>query len=83
MSIAEAERKAIDQMFQAYQTLKRLGWNDAIYCPKDGRRFLSIEPGSTGIHDTHYEGEWPNGTWWVLEANDLWPARPCLWKAKP
>ena len=62
--------------------MKRLGWNDAIYCPKDGSLFLVIEPGSTGRHVAHYDGEWPKGTWWVHEAGDLWPSRPCLFKAR-
>lgn len=84
--LAEAmptEADAIQQMQAAYARLKQLGWNDAIYCPKDGSNFHTIEVGSTGIHPTHYEGEWPTGSWWVEEAGDLWPSRPCLWKAIP
>lgn len=73
------EREALMQMFDAYQKLKRLGWNDAIYCPKDGSHFLSIEPSSTGIHDTTYEGRWPDGHWWIYDG-DIWPAHPCLFK---
>lgn len=74
------EQAALLKLFDAYQELKRLGWNDAIYCPKDGSMFLSIEVGSTGAHRTHYDGAWPTGTWWIHEADDLWPARPVLWK---
>ncbi len=77
----DAEQNAILRMFTAYQELKALGWNDAIYCPKDGTHFLSIEPGSTGIHDTNYEGEWPKGCWWIFDG-DMWPSRPCLFKLK-
>lgn len=80
--VSAEERAAIDQMFDAWETLRRLGWQHAIYCPKDGSWFWSIEPGSTGVHDTQYSGEWPKGIWWVAEACDLWPARPCLWKPK-
>ena len=76
------ERDAIAAMFDAYLRLKELGWNDAIYCPKDGTPFLSIEAGSTGIHPTHYSGTWPKGSWWVSEAGDLWPSRPILFKPK-
>lgn len=79
---SEAEKAALAKMFEGWYELKRLGWNDAIYCPKDGSTFLVIEPGSTGIHKAHYEGEWPKGRWWVHEAGDLWPSRPCLWKPK-
>jgi hypothetical protein len=69
-------------MFTAYQKLKALGWNDAVYCPKDGTVFLSISAGSTGVHETTYMGEWPKGGWWVHDGGDVWPAHPILWKAK-
>lgn len=74
------EQNALDIMFQAWLRLKELGWNDAIYCPKDGSVFDAIECGSSGIHPCHYEGEWPKGTWWVHEAGDLWPSRPTLYR---
>ncbi len=74
------EQDAINAMFRAYLRLKDLGWKEAIYCPKDGSVFLSIEPGSTGIHKTYYHGDWPKGSWWVADAGDLWPSRPCLYK---
>jgi hypothetical protein len=77
----DAERAALLKMFEAYQELKRLGWNDAIYCPKDGSMFLVIEPGSTGVHLAKYEGSWPDGHWWVYDG-DAWPSRPCLWKPR-
>lgn len=74
------ERDAIDTLFAAYQRLKELDWNDAIYCPKDGSSFDVIEPGSSGIHTCHYEGEWPKGHWWIADAGDLWPSRPILYR---
>ena len=74
------EQDAIRVMHAAYERLKALGWREAIYCPKDGSSFDAIEPGSTGIHSTHYEGEGPNGGWWTHEAGDLWPSRPCLYR---
>lgn len=77
------ERAALLAMGQAYQRLKELGWNEAIYCPKDGSMFHVIEAGSTGIHDAHYEGHWPKGSWWVHDAVDLWPSRPILFKLYP
>ena len=51
------EQDALEVMFEAYQRLKELGWNNAIYCPKDGTMFDAIEAGSTGIHDCSYRGE--------------------------
>ena len=73
---------AINQMFEAYQRLRDLGWNEISYCPKDGTVFDSIEAGSTGICPASYDGEWPNGRWWGYEAGDMWPTRPILFKLK-
>lgn len=75
------EQDAIDTMFSATLRLKELGWKEAIYCPKDGSSFLVIESGSTGIHMSHYIGEWPNGAWWIeSEDDDLWPSHPVLFR---
>jgi len=76
------EGAAIGLMFDAYQRLKELGWNDAQYCPKDGSTFDAIEVGSTGIHQTFYSGVWPNGVWYVQDRGDLWPAHPVLYRKK-
>ena len=48
--LSEGEMAALLKFFEAYQELKRLGWNDIMYCPKDGTHFDAIEVGSTGIH---------------------------------
>lgn len=74
------EQSAIRMMLQAYLRLKELGWNDAVYCPKDGSEFDVIEAGSTGIHRCIYEGEWPNGRWWILDEGDISPSRPVLYR---
>lgn len=73
------EQSAINTMMEAFTRLKELGWREAIYCPKDGSMFKAIEPGSTGIHDCYYEGEWPKGSWWVVDG-DTWPSRPILFR---
>lgn len=57
-----------------------LGWREAIYAPKDGTVFESISAGSTGIHLCHYEGEWPEGSFWVHDVDDLWPGLPLLFR---
>ena len=75
------EKAAIAQMFEAYERLKELGWKDIIYCPKDGGMFSSLEVGSTGIHETNYTGEWPNGSWWSYDG-DQWPAHPAMWRPR-
>ena len=77
------EDAAIRMLFDAYTRLKDFGWRDAIYCPKDGTEFKVIEAGSTGKHDCIYQGDWPDGTWWIVEDGDLWPSRPILWKPMP
>lgn len=76
------EKDAIHAMWSAYHRLEELGWRDAIYCPKDGSAFDVIEPGSTGIHKCHYQGEWPKGTWWISDEHDMYPSRPVLYKVQ-
>lgn len=79
-ALMPTEQDAINMMWQAVQRLKQLGWKEAIYCPKDGSEFDAIEPGSTGIHKTHYSGEWPTGGWMVADGGDLWPSHPYLYR---
>ena len=81
VTAAERTERALLNLFEAYQDLKRLGWNDAIYCPKDGTWFDAIEAGSTGIHNCQYQGQWPNGGWWVADG-DVWPSRPILFRLR-
>ena len=76
------EQAALLVMCAAHERLRKLGWADAIYCPKDGSLFDVIEAGSTGVQTAHYDGAWPKGTWWVHGDGDLWPSRPILWRAK-
>ena len=77
------EASALRLMMDAYVRLKDMGWNDIIYCPKDGTVFDSISIGSTGVHPCHYEGKWPGGSWWVFDGGDLWPAHPDLFRLRP
>lgn len=75
------EQSALNQLFEAYQRLKELGFNDACYCPKDGSSFEAIEVGCTAIaNNCHYSGEWPKGTWWIASDGDLWPSHPILYR---
>lgn len=73
-------KAALAQLHDAFDRLKKLGWSEAMYCPKDGSTFEAIEAGSTGIFSCHYEGEWPKGSWWLADGGDLWPSRPILWR---
>ncbi len=80
------EVKLLEQMLDAREGLKSLGWRDGQYAPKDGTRFLSIEAGSTGVFPCYWM---PNkhmadgGGFWSEAHGDLWPATPTLWKPLP
>ncbi|TQE91484.1 MAG: hypothetical protein FKY71_20190 [Spiribacter salinus] len=76
------EQSAILMLFEAFQRLKDLGWQEAIYCPKDGTVFDAIQAGITMVADCRYVGDWPNGRWEVIADDDLWPAHPILWRPK-
>lgn len=73
------EKAAIEQLYQAYQRLKELGWNDARSAPKNGSAFSIIELGCTGIHRAHRDGI----SFWVRDDGDLWPSDPILFKRDP
>lgn len=73
------EEAAVRVMCDAFHRLKELGWREACYAPTE-TPLKVIEPGSSGIHDARADGEWPNKSFWIAEAGDLWPSRPCLFK---
>lgn len=75
-----AEREILDRMRIDYHRLEKLGWKPAVYCPKDGSTFLAITAGSSWASPCQYHGEWPMGAWLLLEAGDMWPCYPILWK---
>ena len=77
------EGSAMRAMHRAYQRLKELGWNDAVYSPKDGTVFDALEAGCTVPGRCHYMDDWPEGGWWMHDGGDLWPSRPILWRKLP
>jgi len=77
------QKAALKMLSRAFHRLKDFGWRETIYCPKDGRPFQAIEAGSTGIHSAHYEGKWPDGSWWVWDGGDMYPSRPILFRLNP
>jgi hypothetical protein len=81
--VEEGEESQLAKIRDGYHGLKALGWADATYCPKDGTRFLAICGNGSEPRPCTYQGEWPNGTWWIEDAGDLWPERPILWKPMP
>lgn len=76
----DAVFKALLNWSSAYHELERLGFKPICYCPKDGSSFEVIEPGSCGIHVCHYEGTWPDGSFWIHDCCDLWPSTPALFR---
>lgn len=65
-------------MFRAWHELRGLGWIEMLGYPTDGTVVEVITAGSTGVHDAKVM----DGSWWVIHANDLWPAHPFLWRPK-
>jgi len=76
----EKEFEALMDISFARSKLMMKGWKDIQYCPKDGTIFLAIEFASTGIHKCHYEGKWPDGSFWIHDNDQLYPSTPILWK---
>lgn len=59
--------------FEAKDRLRLLGWRDGRNCPSDGRTFIAIQWGSTGVFRAHYHGK---KCVWLEDDGDLWPAHP-------
>ena len=84
-SVIPDEKTALVLMFESYQRLKELGWNDAVYAPSDRTPLDMIEIGSTGVHSGYCERRPPsliaNKWFWILD-DDAWPSHPILYRAK-
>lgn len=69
-------------MWDAWQRLKELGWQETVYAPPDGKTKRIIEPGSSGIHEGYCQAR-PNREgekwWWIPGEGDLWPSKPILY----
>lgn len=76
------DRAALLAMHEAFTRLKELGWQEAMYCPKDGSEFDAIEAGSTGIHNCNYIGEWATGYFQLFDGHDVWPSHPILFRKR-
>jgi hypothetical protein len=72
------EATALRAMFDAFVTLKEMGWREAIYAPCDGTPLDVIEVGSTGIHFATRDAE---RRFWIHDDN-TWPSRPCLFRLR-
>jgi hypothetical protein len=74
------EKACLLRMHDVVTRLTSLGWKDIVHCPKDGTVFHAILAGSCGIFPCHYDGKWPDGTWWCYDGGDIYPSRPILFK---
>lgn len=75
-------KDALKQIADAVRRLEDIGFRNAIYCPKDGSLFDAVDAGCTELLTCHYMGEWPDGSCWYHEADDLWPASPIMFRAR-
>lgn len=73
----DAELPHVLALFEAWNALKRLGWQEPRYFhfPAEGQEFEMIELGSTGIHRAVVRGLDPPKTCWV---DYEWPSQPFL-----
>jgi hypothetical protein len=57
---------AVAAITKAIRKLEAEGWRLPTNARADAEMFEIIEAGSTGIHRGFYEGEWPEGSWFIL-----------------
>lgn len=77
-AVSEPERDLLVQMFTAFDALRKMGWREAVYAPKDTPIEL-IEAGSTGI----FLGRRDDAGFWVFDGGDTWPSRAILFRLPP
>lgn len=77
---SDEERKLMEQCGPIGNALRHLGWDSAVYCPKDGSMFMGWEFPWGRPSPCNYIGEWPTGFFWQYSAGDAWPCRPNLWR---
>jgi hypothetical protein len=76
--VSEHERDLLVQMFTAFDALRKTGWREAVYAPKDTPLHL-IEAGSTGV----FNGTRDETGFWVFDGGDTWPSRAILFRLPP
>lgn len=78
------EQDAVKTLWNAWQRLKELGWEDSNYAHKlkqDGLESSLIELGSSGIHVGYYHKVNDHDVWWIGPEGS--PSHPCLVKPLP
>lgn len=78
------EQAALRVLYMAWERLKDFGWDDPVYCPKDGTEFDVIELGSTGVFGGRYVGTWPDGMWELMDDLDVYPTsrQPAMFRLR-
>ena len=76
--VSEAEAELLNQTFTAFDQLRKMGWREAVYAPKD-TPIEVIEPGSTGI----FRGTRTEEGFWAFDGGDTWPSRAILYRLVP
>ena len=84
VSLMPDQESALRVLYMAWERLKDFGWNDPIYCPKDGTIFEVIELGSTGVFTGRYVGAWPDGHWEMMDDRDVYPTarQPAMFRLR-
>lgn len=70
------ERKLLDEMFAAFDGLRRQGWSEANYAPIGPDLWL-IEAGSTGVHRGRRNQD---HSFWVADDCEIYPSNPILFR---
>jgi len=71
------EEQYLKDMFTAYYGLRKLGWRESMYCPRDRSIVLLISAGTTGIFEGYRDEE---DRFWCYDG-DVWPCDAILFKA--
>lgn len=74
---------AIDDLYAAYTALRKDGWRDVIYAPKDGTEIEIIELGSTGIHKVSWQSfdhQPLDSCGRFFGSAEDFPSHPVLWR---
>lgn len=77
-AVSQVERDLLVQMFTAFDALRKMGWREAAYAPKNTLLEL-IEAGSAGV----FWGTRDEHGFWVFGGGDAWPSRAILFRLPP
>lgn len=72
----------LERLHAAWADLRKEGWQDILYAPKDGTEVEIIEVGSCGIHKAVWfsYGHDPLNTCGSFFVDGEWPSNPILFR---